>query len=49
MYNLDNSLLVNLYKTYARPYLEYNSAVFSPHYIELIDVMERVQRRFTKR
>ena len=37
-----------LYKTYVRPILETNTVVFSPHNIENIDVLERVQRRFTK-
>ena len=37
-----------LYKTYVRPLLETNTVVFSPHTIENIDILERVQRRFTK-
>ena len=37
-----------LYKTYVRPILETNTAVFSPHNIENIDVLERVHRRITK-
>ena len=34
---------------FVRPVLEYVSAVFSPHHISLIDLIENVQRRFTKR
>ena len=29
--------------------LEYANVVFSPHHISLIDLIENVQRRFTKR
>ncbi len=49
VYNLENSLLIDLYKTYCRPYLDYVSTVYSPHYLQLIDVIESVQRHFTKR
>ena len=42
-------ILVNLYKCYARPILEYSSVVFSPHNLYLIDALEHVQRNFTKR
>ena len=44
--NFENYVLVNLYKTYARPYLDYNSVIYSPHYLDLIDVLEHVQRLF---
>jgi hypothetical protein len=47
--NCDCNLLINLYKTYARPYLEYASVVISPHHLYLIDLIENVQRNFTKR
>lgn len=35
--------------TYIRPILEYNSIVWNPTYIHLIDLVESVQRNFTKR
>jgi hypothetical protein len=35
--------------TYIRPILEYNSLVWNPTYIHLIDLIENVQRTFTKR
>jgi len=41
------TLLLRAY--YARPLLEYNSTIWSPHYKYDIDAVERVQRRFTKR
>ena len=34
---------------YIRPILEYNSNVWNPSYKYLIDQLENVQRRFTKR
>ena len=37
-----------VFKTYIRPTLETNTVVFSPHTIECVDILERVQRRFTK-
>ena len=35
--------------TYIRPLLEYNSCVWNPHQKEYINLIEKVQRRFTKR
>ena len=35
--------------TYIRPCLEYNSVVWNPTHIYLIDLLESVQRRFSKR
>jgi hypothetical protein len=35
--------------TYIRPILEYNSIVWSPNLIHLIDLIENFQRNFTKR
>ena len=35
--------------TYIRPLLEYNSCVWNPHHKEYINLIEKVQRRFTKR
>jgi hypothetical protein len=34
--------------TYIRPLLEYNSIIWNPTYIYLIDLIENVQRKFTK-
>ena len=42
-------VLVNLYKCYARPLLEYCSVIFSPHYVYLINLIENVKKRFTKK
>jgi len=41
--------LLQAFKTYVRPLLEYNSAVWSPHLLKDINIIENVQRRFTKR
>ena len=46
--NLQYNALVNLYKCYVRPTLEYNSVIFSPHNIFLINALENVHRHFTK-
>jgi hypothetical protein len=45
----DNEVLINLFKTYVRPHLEYASVVFSPRHLYLTDLLENVQRHFTKR
>ena len=37
------------FNTYVRPLLEYASPVWSPQYNYLVDKVESVQRRFTKR
>jgi hypothetical protein len=37
------------FTTYIRPLLEYNSIVWNPSFIYLIDVIENVQRNFSKR
>ena len=47
--NVDNNMLIKLYKCFVRPVSEYASVVFSPHQISFIDLIENVQRRFTKR
>jgi len=41
--------LVNAFKVYVRPILEYCSVVWCPHLVKDIDCIEKVQRRFTKR
>ena len=40
---------LDIFKTYVRPILEYNTQVWSPHLLSDIDDIERVQRFFTKR
>ena len=47
LHNFENNILVNLCKTYARSYLDYNSVIYSPHHLELIDTLEREHRHFT--
>ena len=47
--NVDNSVLNKLFTCFIRPLLEYASVVYSIHHISLIDVIENVQSRFTKR
>jgi len=43
------NLLTRAYLTYVRPLLEHNSIIWSPHVNRDILLIERVQRRFTKR
>jgi ribonuclease P/MRP protein subunit RPP40 len=43
----DVDTLVHAYKVYVRPFLEYASCVWSPHYIKLVNQTESVQRKFT--
>ena len=38
-----------MFKTFVRPILEYNTAIWSPNLIEDINSVEKVQRHFTKR
>ena len=45
--NID--IIINLYKMYVRPTLEYNTSIWNPNYIKDINCIENVQRRFTKR
>ena len=47
--NVNNSVLIKLFKCLIRPLFEYASVVCLPYHIGLIDVIENVQRRFTKR
>ena len=42
-------IVVKIFTTYIRPLLEYNSHIWSPTVKYLIQKLERVQRRFTKR
>ena len=41
-------ILLQLFKTYVRPKLEYATTVWSPYLKKDIELVERVQRRFTK-
>ncbi|XP_065684329.1 uncharacterized protein LOC124817823 [Hydra vulgaris] len=45
----DSIILVKAFNTYIRPILEYCSPVWSPYHVELIKVVENVQKRFTKK
>ena len=38
-----------MFVTHIRPLLEYNSEIWSPFYLMNIDMVENIQRRFTKR
>ena len=44
----DNDFQLYMYKTYIRPLLEYNSQIWSPHLLSDIDMIENVQRSFTR-
>ena len=44
----DPGVLVRLYKSLVRPHLEYCTAAWSPHYEKDKEMLERVQRRFTR-
>ena len=46
--NHNSEFYIQLFKTYVRPLLECNTVVFSPNTIQDINMLERVQRRFTK-
>jgi len=45
----DTATLVKAFKVYVRPIVEYCSPVWSPHLIKDIELVESVQRKFTKR
>jgi hypothetical protein len=44
----DRRLQINLFNTFVRPILEFNSPVWSPHLIKDVTAIERVQKYFTK-
>ena len=45
----DRAFLVKMFKTFVRPKLEYATQVWNPGYLKDIDLLESVQRRYTKR
>ena len=45
----DSILLVNAFKTYVRPIVEYSSVIWSPHLKRDINYVEKVQRRCIER
>ena len=46
---VNNSILIKLYKSFARPLLECASIICYPYHINLIDRIKNVQNRFSKR
>ena len=44
----ERGILVSLYKTLVRPHLEYCMSAWSPHYAKDKELLEKVQRRFTR-
>ena len=42
------NILLNLYKSLVRPHLDYCSSVWNPYYSKDINLLERVQHRFTR-
>ena len=47
--HFDNSLLTLLFCVFARPHIEYASFIYNPYHLQYIDLLENVQRKFTKR
>ena len=45
----DSPTLVHAFTEYIRPLLEYAYCVWSPYTVELVNKVESVQRKFTKR
>lgn len=45
----DPALLIRAFTTYVRPLLEFASCIWSPYKLSLIDKIESIQRRFTKK
>jgi len=44
----DRELQIRLFNAFVRPILEYASSVWSPHLVQDVTVIERVQKHFTK-
>ena len=40
---------ISLFKCYVMLILEYGSVIYMPHYMHLIDAIEKVKRNFTKK
>ena len=47
--NRNPQFLIKMFIVFVRPVLEYNSVVWSPYLIKNIDLLESVQRQYTKR
>ena len=47
--SVESYMVTRAFITYVRPLLEYNCVVWSPHRKRDIELIEQVQRRFTKR
>ena len=47
--HFNNSLLALLFCVFARPHIEYASVIYNPDQLQYIDLLENVQRKFTKR
>jgi len=45
---MDVHSFISLYKVFVRSHLEYAKSVWNPHYMYLIDDLEKVQKRATK-
>jgi len=44
----DTRVVLSLHKTLVRPYVEYCISVWNPHYTKDMELIEKVQRRFTE-
>ena len=44
----DRSFMINLFNTFVRPSLEFSCPVWNPSFLYEIDILEAVQRRFTR-
>ena len=44
----DGNILLNLYKSFNRPIVEYGTAIWGPYYVLDQQLIERIQRRATK-
>ncbi len=44
-----HDFMMQMFNTFVRPKLEYASQIWNPHYANLVNRVEKVQRKFTKR